>query len=50
MRGFQSVILDGEGMAAMLAPIAALAAMSAVFAAVALRKLRFDADKDVFVY
>ena len=29
MRGFQSVILDGQGMAAMLAPIAALAAMSA---------------------
>jgi ABC-2 type transport system permease protein len=50
MRGFRSVILDGQGMGAMAAPIAALTAMSVVFAAVALRKLRFDAAKDVFVY
>ena len=50
MRGFRSVILDGQGMSAMAAPIGALAAMSVVFAAVALRKLRFDAAKDVFVY
>ena len=50
MRGFRSVILDGQGMAAMLAPLAAFTVMSVVFAAVALRKLRFDAEKDVFVY
>jgi ABC-2 type transport system permease protein len=50
MRGFQSVILDGEGLGAMAAPIAALTAMSLAFAAVALRRLRFDAAKDVFVY
>jgi ABC-2 type transport system permease protein len=50
MRGFRSVILDGQGMGAMAAPIAALSAMSLVFAGVALRKLRFDAAKDVFVY
>lgn len=50
MRGFRSVILDGQGMSAMAAPITALAAMSLVFAAIALRKLRFDAPKDVFVY
>ena len=50
MRCFRSVILDGQGMSAMAAPIGALAAMSVVFAAVALRKLRFDAAKDVFVY
>jgi hypothetical protein len=34
----------------MAAPVAALAAMSLAFAVVALRKLRFDATKDVFVY
>jgi len=50
MRGFRSVILDGQGLGAMAAPIAALAAMSLAFAVVALRKLRFDAAKDVFVY
>ena len=50
MRGVRSVILDGQGLGAMAAPIAALAAMSAGFAVVALRKLRFDAAKDVFVY
>jgi ABC-2 type transport system permease protein len=50
MRGFRSVILDGQGFGAMAAPIAALAAMSLVFGAVALRKLRFDDVKDVFVY
>jgi ABC-2 type transport system permease protein len=50
MRGFNSVILDGRGWGAMVAPVAALAAMSLAFTAVALRKLRFDADKEVFVY
>jgi ABC-2 type transport system permease protein len=50
MRGFNSVILDGRGWGAMVAPVAALAVMSVVFTAVALRKLRFDATKDVFVY
>jgi ABC-2 type transport system permease protein len=50
MRGFDSVILDGQGLRAMAAPVAALAAMSLVFGVVALRKLRFDATKDVLVY
>jgi ABC-2 type transport system permease protein len=50
MRGFNSVILDGRGWGAMAAPVVALLAMSLGFAAVALRKLRFDAAKDVFVY
>jgi ABC-2 type transport system permease protein len=50
MRGFDSVILDGQSFRAMAAPVAALAAMSLAFAVVALRKLRFEATKDVFVY
>ena len=50
MRGFNSVILDGRGWGAMIAPVAALGVMSLAFTAVALRKLRFDADKEVFVY
>jgi len=50
MRGFNSVILDGRGWGAMAAPVAALGVMSLAFTAIALRKLRFDADKEVFVY
>jgi ABC-2 type transport system permease protein len=50
MRGFDSVILDGQGLRAMAAPVAALTAMSLVFAVVALRRLRFDAAKDVLVF
>jgi ABC-2 type transport system permease protein len=50
MRGFRSVILDGQSFGAMVAPIAALAAMSAVFAVIALRRLRFDDAKTVIVY
>jgi len=50
MRGFNSVILDGRGWGAMVAPVATLGVMSLAFTAVALRKLRFDADKEVFVY
>jgi ABC-2 type transport system permease protein len=50
MRGFNAVILDGRGWGAMAAPLAALGVMSLTFAAVALRKLRFDAAKDAFVY
>jgi ABC-2 type transport system permease protein len=45
MRGFESVILDGRGLAAMAAPVSALAVMTAVFTAVALRRLRFDEAK-----
>jgi hypothetical protein len=44
------VILDGQGMGAMAAPIVALAAMSLVFAAIALRRLRFGDTKSVYVY
>jgi ABC-2 type transport system permease protein len=50
MRGFRSVILDGQGFGAMAAPIAALAAMSAVFAVIALRRLRFDDTKVVIAF
>ena len=47
MRGFRSVILDGQGFGAMAAPNVALAAMSAIFAVIALRRLRFDDAKMV---
>jgi len=50
MRGFRSVILDGQGYGAIVAPAVALAAMSAVFAVVALRRLRFGDSKTVIVY
>ena len=50
MRGFNSVILDGRGWGAMAAPLAALVAMTLLFVAIALRRLRFDDAKDVFVY
>jgi ABC-2 type transport system permease protein len=45
MRGFRSVILDGEGLDAVLAPVGALAGMAVLFALVALWRLRFDATK-----
>jgi ABC-2 type transport system permease protein len=49
MRGFRSVILDGEGLGAVVAPVAALGAMTVVFAVVALRRLRFDETKVAWV-
>jgi len=45
MRGFRSVILGGEGLGAMAAPIAALGAMSVLFVLISLRRLRFDETK-----
>jgi len=50
MRGFRSVILDGQGIGAMATPIVALTAMSLVFAAIALSRLRFGDAKSVYVY
>jgi ABC-2 type transport system permease protein len=45
MRGFRSVILDGQSLGGIAAPVGILAAMSVVFALVALRRLRFDDHK-----
>ncbi len=45
MRGFRSVILDGQGLGGVMAPSAMLLGMTALFAAVALRRLRFDETK-----
>ena len=45
MRGFRSVILGGQGLSAMAAPLAALAAMSVVFVLISVRRLRFDETK-----
>jgi ABC-2 type transport system permease protein len=49
MRGFRSVILDGEGLGAVLAPIAVLVAMTALFAIVAVRRMRFDETKVAWI-
>ncbi|MDQ1510405.1 MAG: type transport system permease protein [Actinomycetota bacterium] len=49
MRGFRSVILDGRGMGAVMAPVAVLGAMAALFAVVALRRLRFDETKIAWI-
>jgi ABC-2 type transport system permease protein len=45
MRGFRSVILDGQGLGGIAVPVGILAAMTIVFALVALRRLRFDDHK-----
>ena len=45
MRGFESVILDGDGLDGVAAPVGALLAMMLVFAVIALRRLRFDEAK-----
>jgi ABC-2 type transport system permease protein len=45
MRGFHSVILDGQGLGATAAPVGALGAMTLAFALVSLRRLRFDEKK-----
>jgi ABC-2 type transport system permease protein len=49
MRGFRSVILDGRGLGAVIAPIAVLGAMTVLFAIVALRRMRFDETKVAWV-
>jgi ABC-2 type transport system permease protein len=45
MRGFRSVILAGDGVAAVLFPVAVLLGMAALFALVALARFRFDDAK-----
>jgi ABC-2 type transport system permease protein len=49
MRGFRSVILDGRGLGAVMAPVAVLGAMTVLFAVVALRRLRFDETKVAWI-
>jgi len=49
MRGFRSVILDGRGIGAVMAPVAVLGAMTVMFAVVALRRLRFDETKIAWI-
>jgi ABC-2 type transport system permease protein len=49
MRGFRSVILDGRGLGAVIAPVAVLGAMTVLFAVVALRRLRFDETKVAWI-
>ena len=39
------MILEGQGLGAMAAPIGALAAMTVLFTVVSLRRLRFDEAK-----
>lgn len=45
MRGFRSVILDGQGVGSVVAPSGVLLGMTVLFAAVALWRLRFDETK-----
>jgi ABC-2 type transport system permease protein len=45
MRGFRSVILDGQGIGGVATPTAVLLAMTAVFTVVALLRLRLDETK-----
>lgn len=45
MRGFQSVILDGQGLGGVALPVAMLSGMAALFATVALLRFRFDDAK-----
>ena len=49
MRGFRAVILDGQGLGAVMAPVAILGAMSVLFAVAALRRLRFDETKIAWI-
>jgi ABC-2 type transport system permease protein len=49
MRGFRSVILDGRGLGAVIAPIAVLGAMTVLFAVAALRRMRFDEAKVAWI-
>lgn len=45
MRGFRSIILDGQGLGGVTTPVGVLLAMALAFAAIALRRLRFDEAK-----
>lgn len=45
MRGFRSVILDGQGLGAVAAPVGVLLGMAALCAAVAFARLRLDDNK-----
>jgi len=45
MKGFESVILDGEGLDGIAAEIGALSGMAALFLAISLRRFRFDERK-----
>ena len=45
MRGFRSVVLDGQGLGGVALPVGVLAAMGVLFAVVALFRLRFDDAK-----
>jgi ABC-2 type transport system permease protein len=49
MRGSRAVILDGQGLGAVMAPVAVLGAMTVLFAAVAMRRLRFDETKIAWI-
>jgi ABC-2 type transport system permease protein len=50
MRGFRSVILDGQSLGGVALPIAVLLAMGALFGVVALARFRFDDSKTGFTY
>ncbi|HEV2309288.1 MAG TPA: ABC transporter permease [Acidimicrobiia bacterium] len=45
MRGFRSVILDGQALGGVVAPVVVLLGMSALFAVVALSRFRFEDTK-----
>jgi ABC-2 type transport system permease protein len=45
MRGFRSIILDGQGLGGVTTPILVLLAMALLFGVVGLRRLRFDEAK-----
>lgn len=49
MRGFRSVILDGDGIGDVVAPVVALLAFAAVFALIAAVRFRFDEVKSSFL-
>jgi ABC-2 type transport system permease protein len=49
MRGMRSVVLDGQGLGAVYAPIAVLLGMSALFALIALVRFRLEDVKTGFV-
>jgi hypothetical protein len=49
MRGFRSLILDGEGFEAVLIPVAVLLALAVVVGVLALIRFRFDEPKVVTV-
>ena len=45
MRGFRSVILDGQGLGGVALPVVVLLAMGVLFAVVALTRFRFEESK-----